>query len=169
MGVDVMAKLRGEVKDSDPTASPSRRLGALMRSADEVDAAASREAAAIGSSGSTVIRSPTQVHERAGELQHEVESGKVKMAEVVRGFGPDLVARHGVRVLGRLANGVPRLGRLGGSTWGTSSISRMLPYPAITSASTLGELKVRASPRVVLTAARRVLAQDWKARVGGKW
>ena len=96
MGVDVMAKLRGEVKDSDPTASPSRRLGALMRSADEVDAAASREAAAIAS-GSTVTRSPKQVRERAGELQHEVECDEVKMAEVVRGLGPDLVARHGVR------------------------------------------------------------------------
>ena len=73
MGADVMAKLRGEVKDSDPTASPSRRLGALMRSADEVDAAASREAAAIDSPGLAVTRSPKQVRERAGELQHEVE------------------------------------------------------------------------------------------------
>ena len=97
MGVDVMAKLRGEVKDSDPTASPSRRLGALMRSADGVDAAASRETAAIDSSGSAVTRSPKQVRERAGELQHEVECDEVKMAEVVRGLGPDLVARHGVR------------------------------------------------------------------------
>ena len=97
MGVDVMAKLRGEVKDSDPTAPPTRRLGALMRSADEVDAAAGREAAAIDSSGSTVIRSPKQVRDRPDELQHEVECDDVKMAEVVRGLGPDLVARHRVR------------------------------------------------------------------------
>jgi len=97
MGVDVMAKLRGEVKDTDPTAPPPRRLGALMRSADEVDAAAGREAAAIDSSGSTVIRSPKQVRDRSDELQHEVECDDVKMAEVVRGLGPDLVARHGVR------------------------------------------------------------------------
>ena len=97
MGVGMMAKLRGDVKDTDPTASASRRLGALMRSADEVDAAASREAAAIDLSGSTVIRSSKQVCERAGELQHDVESDEVKMAEVVRGLGPDLVARHGVR------------------------------------------------------------------------
>ena len=45
MGVDVMAKLRGVVEDTDPTASPSRRLGALMRSAGEVDSATGREAA----------------------------------------------------------------------------------------------------------------------------
>jgi hypothetical protein len=97
MGVGVMAKLCGEVKDTDPTVPASRRLGALMRSADEVDAAASREAAAIDSSGSTVIRSPKQVREWAGELQHEVECDEVKMAEAVRGLSPDLVARHGVR------------------------------------------------------------------------
>ena len=56
-----------------------------------------RKAAAIDSSGPTVIRSPKQVRDRPGELQHEVECDETKIAEVVRGLGPDLVARHGVR------------------------------------------------------------------------
>ena len=68
-----------------------------MRSADEVDSATDRKPAAIESSGSTVIRSPKQVRDRSDELKCEVESDDAKMAEVVHGPGPALVARHGVR------------------------------------------------------------------------
>ena len=68
-----------------------------MRSADEVDSATDRKPAAIESSGSTVIRSPKQVRDRSDELKSEVKSDDAKMAEVVHGLGPDLVARHGVR------------------------------------------------------------------------
>ena len=56
-----------------------------------------RKAAAIESSGSTVIRSPKQVRDRSDELKHEVECDDAKMAEVVSGLGPGLVVRHGVR------------------------------------------------------------------------
>ena len=44
-----------------------------------------------------MIRSPKQVRDRSDELKCEVESDDAKMAEVVHGLGPALVARHGVR------------------------------------------------------------------------